>query len=55
MSFLGPLEGKSTSWGITKLRVDRGHAIDVGEVLAVAAAGVGAEKLELILRVMSCF
>jgi ribosomal protein L21 len=43
-------------WGITKLGVDRGHAINVGEVLAVAeAARVGSEKLELILPVMSCF
>ena len=34
------------AWGIMKLRVSGGHAIDVGEALAlVAAAGVGAERV----------
>ena len=31
-------------WGITKLRVEGGRAIDVGEVLAAAAAAAGAER-----------
>jgi hypothetical protein len=39
---------RETSWGIMKLRVDGGHAIDVHEALAVivavAVAGVGAKR-----------
>jgi len=30
---------REASWGITKLRVDEGHVIDVSEALAVATAG----------------
>jgi len=35
---------REASWGITKLWVDGDHAIDVGEALALVAAGVGAER-----------
>jgi len=31
-------------WRITQLWVDGGHAIDVSEALAVAAAGAGVER-----------
>ena len=31
-------------WGIPKLRVDVGHAIDVGEALVVAAVAVAGRK-----------
>jgi hypothetical protein len=52
VSFLGRLPRqeraveREASWGITKLMVDRGRAIDVIEVLAAAAAraGVGVER-----------
>jgi hypothetical protein len=30
---------REVSWGISKLRVDGGRAIDVGEALAAAAGG----------------
>ena len=38
------MEGKcaverEASWGITKLKVDGGHAIDVGEVLVALVVG----------------
>jgi hypothetical protein len=36
---------KEMSWGIAKLLVDGGHAIDVSEVLAaLEAAGAGVER-----------
>jgi len=34
---------REASWGTMKLRVDRGHAIDVSEALAVTT-GAGAER-----------
>ena len=44
------------SWGITKLRMDRGHAIDVGEALAVVLAATGKEAERAhVLCVTSCF